>query len=104
MWGVTTLRKMQGAGDAAPTNRNRFADVALVWAAALLSGACDSSRSSMDLFTRDHMVLGKLLMTLGMFCRCARLTPAAVPLAGACLELFLVRLLSEVHESLASCS
>lgn len=43
---------------------NRFAPVALKWAAALLR-ECDVRRHGIDLFGRDHFLLGRLLVTLG---------------------------------------
>ena len=43
--------------------RNSFPDVALQWAAALLQDA-DADREGIDMFGRDAIVLGRLLVTL----------------------------------------
>ena len=98
-----TLRKLQeqqleqqqlGGGTGAATTsgagprtfRNRFAPVALRWAAALLR-SCDQPRHGVDLFGRDALLLGRLLATLGTFMECAKDAPPAAPLAAGLLEL-----------------
>ena len=45
------------------TQRNAFPEVALPWAAALLQ-ECDVERHGVDLFSRDPLLLGRLLITL----------------------------------------
>jgi hypothetical protein len=65
---------------------NRFPSVALKWAAALLKD-CDVRRHGVDLFNRDHFVLGRLLTTLGAFLEACQRAAEAVPLAAAVLEL-----------------
>lgn len=89
VWGTATLRKLQeGPGEAA--TRNRFADVALLWAVGLIEGAAGKGHGS-ELFRGQAVVMGRFLATVGTFCRCARLTEAAAPLCMAVLELLLVR-------------
>ncbi|KAG2442491.1 hypothetical protein HXX76_002577 [Chlamydomonas incerta] len=98
VWAPAALRKRreeeaavaagrQGAGPGgAHTYRNRFADVALRWAAGLLREV-DRVKHGVDLLGRDHMVLGRLLAVLGGFAEAAAGSPAAPPLANATLEL-----------------
>ena len=90
MWGAATLRKLQ-RGDSPAATRNRFADVALHWAGSMLERVASKGKGP-ALFREQTVVLGRFLVTLGTFCRCARLTQAAPPLCGAVLELLLVRL------------
>ena len=64
-WGVKSLQKQQqAAADLAPRALpNAFPSVALPWAAALLKD-CDAERHGVDLFNRDPLLLGRLLITL----------------------------------------
>ena len=60
-WATKTLAKQKN-----PANRtvpNAFPKVALPWAAALLR-VCDVERHGVDLFNRDPLLLGRLLITL----------------------------------------
>ena len=78
-WGVKSLQKQQQqqqlAGRAPPGNA--FPTVALQWAAGLLRD-CDVERHGVDLFNRDPLLLGRLLITLvrklaaGWLCSCSR--------------------------------
>jgi len=68
------------------THVNRFPEVALQWTSALLR-ECDVKRHGIDLFGRDHFLLGRLLCTLGSFLEACRHAPQAVPLAAATIEL-----------------
>jgi Telomere length regulation protein len=65
---------------------NRFPPIALKWAAALLK-ECDVRRHGVDLFGRDHFVLGRLLATLGTFLEASQQSLEAAPLAAAVIEL-----------------
>jgi telomere length regulation protein len=65
---------------------NRFPPVALKWAAALLK-ECDVQRHGVDLFGRDHFILGRLLATLGTFLEASQQSTEAAPLAAAVIEL-----------------
>ncbi|KAA6428351.1 MAG: hypothetical protein FRX49_01946 [Trebouxia sp. A1-2] len=65
---------------------NAFPSVALPWAAALLKD-CDVERHGVDLFNRDPLLLGRLLITLGIFVECAGAAPIAAQLAACVLEL-----------------
>lgn len=69
-WGVKALQKQQqqrqleGEGAQKPSKAsNAFLDVALPWAAGLLRD-CDQKRHGVDLFGRDPLLLGRLLITL----------------------------------------
>lgn len=91
VWGKVSLQKQ--AQEAANPNssskrtfRNRFAPVALRWAAALLQ-QCDVKQQGIDLFGRDSLLLGRLLTVLGAFVEAAAETPAAMPLCVGLLEL-----------------
>jgi hypothetical protein len=72
-----SLRKLQeqsgsqsgGQSGGPQTFRNRFSPVALRWASALLR-SCDQPRHGVDLFGRDGLLLGRLLVTLGTFMEC----------------------------------
>lgn len=65
---------------------NRFPEVGLKWASALLR-KCDVRQHGIDLFGRDHFLLGRLLCTLGAFLEASKFAPQAVPLAAAVIEL-----------------
>lgn len=97
VWGKVSLQKQAQAAAAAPngsgssssgarTFRNRFAPVALRWAAALLQ-QCDVKHHGIDLFGRDSLLLGRLLTVLGAFVEASAETPAALPLCAGLLEL-----------------
>jgi hypothetical protein len=88
IWGHATLQKLQQGPEPA-ASRNRFAEVALHWASGLLNGAMAKGRGP-TIFRSEDAVLGKFVGTLGIFCRCARLSEAATPLCTAVLELILV--------------
>ena len=60
-WGVRSLAKQQQEPSRALSNA--FPGVALPWAAALLKD-CDVERHGVDLFNRDPLLLGRLLITL----------------------------------------
>ena len=90
VWGAATLRRLQRGPEPA-ASRNRFASVALHWAQGLLAGLSADTHGS-ALFRGEAAVLGRCLVTLGTFCRCARLTEAAAPLCGVVLQLLLVRI------------
>ena len=64
-WGVKSLQKQQHAatGAAMRASANAFPGVALAWAAGLLKD-CDVERHGVDLFNRDSLLLGRLLITL----------------------------------------
>ncbi|KAL4535752.1 hypothetical protein Ndes2437A_g06448 [Nannochloris sp. 'desiccata'] len=68
------------------TKANRFPPIALKWAAALLK-ECDVRRHGVDLFGRDHFILGRLLATLGAFLEASQQSLEAAPLASAVIEL-----------------
>ncbi|KAL4542152.1 hypothetical protein Ndes2526B_g06634 [Nannochloris sp. 'desiccata'] len=68
------------------TKSNRFPPIALKWAAALLK-ECDVRRHGVDLFGRDHFILGRLLATLGAFLEASQQSLEAAPLASAVIEL-----------------
>ncbi|KAL0019958.1 hypothetical protein WJX79_006691 [Trebouxia sp. C0005] len=87
-WGVKSLEKQQqAAANLAPkAPPNAFPSVALPWAAALLKD-CDVERHGVDLFNRDPLLLGRLLITLGIFVECAGAAPIAAQLAACVLEL-----------------
>ncbi|DBA73958.1 hypothetical protein WJX77_002142 [Trebouxia sp. C0004] len=87
-WGVKSLEKQQqAAATLAPRALpNAFPSVALPWAAALLKD-CDVERHGVDLFKRDPLLLGCLLVTLGIFVECAGAAPIAAQLAACVLEL-----------------
>lgn len=86
VWGKVALERMR-AGPAGPKpQRNRFADVAVRWAAGLLR-ECDVVKHGVDLFGRDCLVLGRLVSSLAAFMECTAGTPTSVPLASATLEL-----------------
>ena len=80
-WGIKSLDKKQQA--AVRTVPNTFPGVALPWAAALLKD-CDVERHGVDLFNRDPLLLGRLLITLvslftfPLFCPAPAL-PCALP-------------------------
>ena len=61
-WG-SAVQGRPSAVDRATAWRNTFPDVALQWAAALLRDA-DADRQGIDMFGRDAIVLGRLLVTL----------------------------------------
>ena len=61
-WG-SAVQGRPTAVDRATAWRNSFPDVALQWAAALLRDA-DADRQGIDMFGRDALVLGRLLVTL----------------------------------------
>ena len=61
-WG-SAVQGRPTAVDRATAWRNPFPDVALQWAAALLRDA-DADRQGIDMFGRDALVLGRLLVTL----------------------------------------
>ncbi|GIL86739.1 hypothetical protein Vretifemale_14985 [Volvox reticuliferus] len=95
VWAPAALRKRkeQEAAAAAGTQaggsvtfRNRFADVALRWAAGLLREV-DRVKHGVDLLGRDHQLLGRLLTTLAAFAEAAAGSAALPPLASATLEL-----------------
>ena len=64
-WGVKSLEKQQQAAAnlASRPLPNAFPSVVLPWAAALLKD-CDIERHGVDLFNRDPLLLGRLLITL----------------------------------------
>ncbi|GLI69267.1 hypothetical protein VaNZ11_013803, partial [Volvox africanus] len=95
VWAPVALRKRKEQEDAAmagkqapgaATFRNRFADVALRWAAGLLREV-DRVKHGVDLLGRDHQLLGRLLTTLANFAEAAGGSTALPPLASATLEL-----------------
>ncbi|GLC37986.1 hypothetical protein PLESTB_000449000 [Pleodorina starrii] len=97
VWAPAALRKRREEAEAAAagrpaagsgfgTFRNRFADVALRWAAGLLREV-DRVKHGVDLLGRDHMLLGRLLATLATFAEAAAGSGAMTPLANATLEL-----------------
>lgn len=93
VWGKVSLQKQAAAAasngstnSTTRTFRNRFAPVAVRWAAALLH-QCDVKQQGVDLFGRDSLLLGRLLTVLGTFVEAAAETPAAVPLCAGLLEL-----------------
>lgn len=67
-WGVKSLEKQQQAAAALAPRAllNAFPRVALPWAAALLRD-CDVERHGVNLFNRDPLLLGRLLITLVSF-------------------------------------
>lgn len=69
--------------------------MALAWGAALLRD-CDKQLQGIDLFGRDHFLLGRLLVTLGTFVECCGPSPQTLPLAAGVLELVHSR---GVHDS-----
>lgn len=84
IWGVRALKKMQSGPQR--VFRNLFVDVALVWTSALLT-ECDRVKHGVDLFGKQHAVLGKLLVTLGSFAQSVSQTSVSAQLALAILEL-----------------
>ncbi len=64
-WGLKSLQKQQQAAATLASRAlpNTFPSVALPWAAALLKD-CDVERHGVDLFNRDPLLLGRLLITL----------------------------------------
>ena len=89
LWGVKSLKKLQQrqqqhqqrSSDRA-TPRNAFPGVALPWAAALLQ-ECDVERHGVDLFNRDPLLLGRLLITLVSVPAAAAAATAAAAVAAA---------------------
>ena len=73
--------------------RNKFADIALHWAGSMLERFVAKGKGP-ALFREQVPVMGRFLVTMGTFCKCARLTAAAPALCGAVLELLLVRTLT----------
>ena len=65
---------------------NHFPPIALKWTVALLR-ECDVRRHGVDLFGRDHFLLGCLLSTLGNFLEASQHSVEAVPLTLAVVEL-----------------
>lgn len=61
-WG-SAVQGRPSAVDRATAWRNSFPEVALQWGAALLRDA-DADRQGIDMFGRDAIVLGRLLVTL----------------------------------------
>lgn len=58
------LQQLQGQGlQGQRAASNAFLEVALPWAAGLLQD-CDQKRHGVDLFGRDPLLLGRLLITL----------------------------------------
>ncbi|EIE21374.1 hypothetical protein COCSUDRAFT_56593 [Coccomyxa subellipsoidea C-169] len=91
VWGMRSLAKQK---EAAPrTHRNRFVDVAAEWSAALLSAA-DQERHGVDLFGRDALLLGRVIVCQGTFVECAAPAGVTLRLAAALLELLAA---PEVH-------
>ncbi|KAG2494834.1 hypothetical protein HYH03_007074 [Edaphochlamys debaryana] len=95
VWAPAALRKRREEAEAeaaglpppgSRTFRNRFADVALRWAAGLLREV-DVVKHGVDLLGRDAPLLGRLLGTLAAFAEAAAGSGALPPLAGATLEL-----------------
>lgn len=86
-WGVKSLQKQQQQQQQQQqqTDRalpsNAFPAVALPWAAALLQ-ECDVERHGVDLFNRDPLLLGRLLITLVSVPAPATAAPAAPATAG----------------------
>jgi telomere length regulation protein len=106
VWGKVSLQKQAAAAASNGSNdstsrirtfRNRFAPVAVRWAAALLQ-QCDVKQQGVDLFGRDSLLLGRLLTVLGTFVEAAAETPAAVPLCAGLLELLKAKEVSAHHE------
>ncbi|KAK9908206.1 hypothetical protein WJX75_004272 [Coccomyxa subellipsoidea] len=91
VWGVRGLAKQKLA--APRTHRNRFMDVAAEWSAALLSAA-DEERQGVDLFGRDALLLGRIIVCQGTFVECAAPAAVTLRLAAALLELLAA---PEVH-------
>ncbi|EFJ42875.1 hypothetical protein VOLCADRAFT_97060 [Volvox carteri f. nagariensis] len=75
-----------GGGGGGGAFRNRFADVALRWAAGLLREV-DKVKHGVDLLGRDHQLLGRVLTTLATFAEAAAGSTAMTSLARATLEL-----------------
>eukprot|EP00884_Botryococcus_braunii_P006828 jgi/Botrbrau1/16146/Bobra.0281s0003.1 len=69
-----------------PAHRNRFPEVALEWARGLLK-ECGVPHQGVDLFGRDALLLGRLLVTLGAFVEAAAPAPVTAQLALALMEL-----------------
>jgi predicted membrane protein len=88
IWGHRTLERLR-QGSEPTVSRNKFAEVALHWSSGLLKGVT-AKGCGPQIFRSEGAVLGKFLVTLGVFCRCARLSEAASPLCTAVLEMLLV--------------
>jgi hypothetical protein len=88
IWGHRTLERLR-QGSEPTVCRNKFAEVALYWSSGLLRGVT-AKGCGPQIFRSEGAVLGKFLVTLGVFCRCARLSEAASPLCTAVLEMLLV--------------
>ncbi|GMH33223.1 hypothetical protein BSKO_01057 [Bryopsis sp. KO-2023] len=84
IWGVRSLEKRKRGPQR--VFRNQFIDVAVPWAIGLLE-ECDKVRHGVDLFGRDHMLLARLLVTLGTFAQCTSQTSVSAEMALLTLEL-----------------
>lgn len=84
VWGVRSL-EIRCHGNQR-VFRNLFLDVAVAWTTSLLQ-ECDIIKHCVDLFGKQHMVLGKLLVTLGTFVHSVSQTSTSEQLALAILEL-----------------